>query len=605
MRVPGAKEKKVQLLQGLNESTFPYLVADILYFHLNHNSIKVTDGPGDGRRDIISHLQSGERAITQCKYHKDSDKSTGSRELDELPIALTKFDCRHGLFATSGRISPQGKREYIDQYKGFSLTFLEGDEIVDIVVAHPLLNAIWVRNNLISNLPKIIEIPFILRVGNKNINVPVDIQDFNFPSNAIEIKFLRGVFDKPLFHPYREPFIPTAHDFIAGNNLMCDCAEISGNVWTFEIPTLKKAILRNIRNDLPKTVSPFIVRFGKPRLKNYKGEETITVEDIPAESFVIRNDHPIYREKDYIVFKMDGWSYPSRMSALYHDWAGWLNEEANCILFLQILTENKPGLSMPGDVLLHYEMLWLEDSVFCIQKEESQSVAIEKYSSVKPDAIIQICQGVYLIGWLHPYLTEERPNMFSIEYDFDNDCYKWEKEKICMEFSKRTVQAKALINSYGSKQASSDFALAISIDNNTPFVNIKGKFEYMTADLVHFFDQTISPVDLNGRKLLFVSSYKSKLSPDRIQMKIDTLMKKMSISLSFEYVYTDSGETVYHIALTRPCPTELTTNDFVCKEISKIKEYLDQLEIELAGEEIQRISIRKHWKDEIGLHFQK
>jgi hypothetical protein len=601
MRVPGAKDKKVELLRGVTESTFPYLIADILYFHLNHTEIKVMDGPGDGRRDIYSKLESGLRAITQCKYHEDSTKSAGSRELDELPIALTKFGCREGLFATTGRISPQAKREYTDQFKGFSLSFLEGDEIVDIVAAHPLLNAIWIKNNLISNIPKIIEMPFILRVGNKDINVPIDIDDFDIPTKKIKLEFHRTLFDKPLFYPYREPSIPTSEDFIAENKIICDSANISGDVQIFEIPVLKKVILRKIRHNLPKSDSPFIVRFGKPRLKNYKGEDSILLESVSPESFIIRNNHPISNEDDYIVFSMDDWVYPTRMSALYHDWAGWLNDELNCILYLRIFTENKPGLSFPGTVLMHYEMLWLKNSLFCIQKGESQSVITQMYSSVLPNAIIQIFQGLFLVAWLHPFLTEERPNMFSLGYDFENDCYEWEKDKICSEFNERLHQAKTLIKQYDSKLVSSDFALAVSLDTKTPFVNIKGKFVYETADIVHFFDQLISPTDLNGRNLLYLSSYKSILSPEQAQISIEALRNKLNLDLTLEYTHTENQDTVYLIAITRPCPSEITTNEFVNKELPIIKEYLIQLQNEL--KDFQRISIRKHWEEEVRLLF--
>lgn len=602
MRVPGAKDKKVELLRGVTESTFPYLIADILYFHLNHTEIKVMDGPGDGRRDIYSKLESGLRAITQCKYHEDSTKSSGSRELDELPIALTKFDCRDGLFATTSRISPQAKREYTDQFKGFSLSFLEGDEIVDIVAAHPLLNAIWIKNNLISNLPKIIETPFLLRVGNKDLNVGFDIDDFDIPSKKIKIEFNRTIFDKPLFYPYREPSIITMEDSIAENKIICDSVEISGDVQIFDIPVLKKLILRKIQKSLPKSTSPFIVRFGKPRLKNYKGEESILLDNISPESFVLRNNHPVCTESDYIVFSQEGWRYPPRMSSLYHDWAGWLNEELNCVLYLRILTENKQGLSFSGTFFLHYEMLWLRNSLFCIQKNDNLSEIEQMYSSIPPYRIIEIFQGLFLIAWLHPYLTDDRPSSYSLGYDFENDSYAWEKESICIEYENRISEAKKSINKFGAKIVSSDYALAVSSETDTPFVNIKGKFVYQTADLVHFFKQMISPADLNGRSVLYISAYKSNITPEEMQLQINSLRNNLNLDLTLDYNQTEDKSIVYLIAIERICPPELTTNEFVNKEQSIIKDSLARLESELKG--FQHISIRKHWEDEITLLFQ-
>jgi Restriction endonuclease len=141
--MPGRLQNKLQYLSGLNEKDFPYLIADILKLHLQHTNVKVVDGTGDGKRDIFSISEKKEKTITQCKFHYDFNTTSGTSETDEIVIALNKFGCSKGVFCTSGKLSPQSKREYLDNYPQFDLIWFEGHEIVDIVLENPILRKIW------------------------------------------------------------------------------------------------------------------------------------------------------------------------------------------------------------------------------------------------------------------------------------------------------------------------------------------------------------------------------------------------------------------------------------------------------------------------------
>jgi hypothetical protein len=117
-RIPGTPRQKLALLAKIDQHTLPHLAGDILYFLHNHQNIRVVDGPGDGKRDVHSKKPDSSYHITQCKYHQDTNVTVSSNETDELVLALMKFDCKSGLFITTGRISPQAKREYLDNYPG-------------------------------------------------------------------------------------------------------------------------------------------------------------------------------------------------------------------------------------------------------------------------------------------------------------------------------------------------------------------------------------------------------------------------------------------------------------------------------------------------------
>jgi hypothetical protein len=112
-RTPGTPAEKLVLLRGIDETSLPHLVADILYFCRSHRRVTVVDGPGDGRRDVSSTTPDGTAHLAQCKFHGDVTTAVGARETDELPVALLKFGCKSGLFVTTARLSPQSKRESV------------------------------------------------------------------------------------------------------------------------------------------------------------------------------------------------------------------------------------------------------------------------------------------------------------------------------------------------------------------------------------------------------------------------------------------------------------------------------------------------------------
>lgn len=140
-RLPGNSAEKLSLIRALDARRFPELVADVLEFGKGHTEARVTDGPGDGKRDVVSFTPKGHLCFTQCKYHKGS-RSVGSEETDQIIVALNKMGAKHGVFATTGRISPQAKREYLDNFPDYQLEWYEGQDLVDAVLGNPLLSAI-------------------------------------------------------------------------------------------------------------------------------------------------------------------------------------------------------------------------------------------------------------------------------------------------------------------------------------------------------------------------------------------------------------------------------------------------------------------------------
>ncbi|WP_334664554.1 restriction endonuclease, partial [Klebsiella variicola] len=156
-------DSRYKLSGSLNPSSLPILAADILKWSLGHTKVRILDGPGDGRRDILSITPEGIPHLTQCKHHSDDTKSVSSRETDEIVIALAKFGVKSALFFTNGRISPQGKREYIDNFPGYSLDYIDGDLMLQYVEESPLLSRMWLHGSTLGMITHRLLIPFIIR----------------------------------------------------------------------------------------------------------------------------------------------------------------------------------------------------------------------------------------------------------------------------------------------------------------------------------------------------------------------------------------------------------------------------------------------------------
>ena len=86
MSVIGSNDKNREFLKKLDPKKLASLVADILSIK-GHTNIRIVDGTGDGCRDIYSITKEGKQHVTQCKYHKDVETKSDSREIGELPLA--------------------------------------------------------------------------------------------------------------------------------------------------------------------------------------------------------------------------------------------------------------------------------------------------------------------------------------------------------------------------------------------------------------------------------------------------------------------------------------------------------------------------------------
>lgn len=109
---------------------FPEFVRDILKSQ-GHTDVRITDGVGDEKQDLLSTTPTGERQLTQCKHTIHPERHYSGDELDLLFAACNRKDCTRGLFATNGDLTPQAKR-YITDREYARLATRHGAAAIDL-----------------------------------------------------------------------------------------------------------------------------------------------------------------------------------------------------------------------------------------------------------------------------------------------------------------------------------------------------------------------------------------------------------------------------------------------------------------------------------------
>lgn len=410
-RAAGTMKDKKNLLSALTPSTFPYLVADILSYVLGHKNVKVMDGPGDGRRDIHSVFLNGEPGITQCKHHSN-ETAVSSRETDEIVISLTKFGHKNGIFATTGSVSPQAKREYLDNFKGFNLELWDADDIVNFVLTNHVLRAYWLNSEKITDASNQLIFPFTVRDPSTDTPVVEEIVEALQKSGNFEFQKYRG--DQTLFHPYRVPAETSIHED-GGLHLTCWTARTNAGV--YQVDKLRNKLL----DDLCHSLSPFQhlrIRFGFPCVSSGDDDLGLTkITKFTPDTYVLMSGKMI-PEKEYVLPRDARWCFPDNLSALEAPWAGWLNRSTESVLLINI-EEPRQSKPTPYELAKHK---WDQQNLMLSLYLGGEHTGIESFiRSLDPtsqaDEAIEYGYGGAILFWKHPNIKREEERGFGYRID--------------------------------------------------------------------------------------------------------------------------------------------------------------------------------------------
>ncbi len=266
----GKDEPRVLLSEQIDWRSLMRLTQDILYIR-NHTGIRITNGPGDGKRDLHSLSALGESHLAQCKFHQDSDKTCSSDELGELPLAMIKLGYTNGLFVTNARISPQGKREYLDNYRNLNLEFFDGDTLVLEIMRSPLLKSLWFDGKSIVDIHHQITVPLLIRRHSDDIPINLDRENALdsaleylsniWPDKDFQVKSLRTTRDS--FFPYRPSSLPTMHEGMS-SFITATAVIVRGDIALIELDKIAESIAQAFLSALADWLDSFSIVLGAP-----------------------------------------------------------------------------------------------------------------------------------------------------------------------------------------------------------------------------------------------------------------------------------------------------------------------------------------------------
>lgn len=616
--MPGSRDKKLQLLSGINEARFPDLVSDILYFCRGYRDLKIVDGPGDGRRDIRGHAPAGDRALIQCKFHRDWSKAVASRETDEIVIALAKFGVRHGVFATTGRVSPQAIREYEHNYPAYELSFLDGDDIVDAVFGHPVIRAVWTQGEQIDlNVLRVI-VPVIVRGTSTDRPIPpLDVFD-GVRLDAAHLRIRRHVFEEADFAPYRAPsaFSPlmgeASRATVAGFGI-----ELEVCLPLHELPTVAQKMVEEVLDASYRINDCVQVRFGRVRIGTTGGDDSgipVTAIEIDPNTYVLSGAEvePI-AERDWVVPQWtNDWRFPDRHGSLEAEWVGWFNPELECVLIPHLVEPLDIRYDGSALIVRNMDSLVLRESLFYACSEGDAELLLGSLSDeAQPD---WSCRGVSVdrvLGWFHPawdggfgFLSDDG------EYGFrlpgPSELSEVQRSKL-NEFEMLKLRLQESTERCGLRRVDWQDAVALSRLSGKPILSSGETIEHRSASLVHYFERIPSPLRLSDRRHVFVQVWK-------VPVDLEEFVRWQSSAKLGEMISPDlwvnpkyghvSRCLMPMFSLRFAVPYRVPVSQALQAQVADVARLFSMLRVRILGEWPESVCVTEaFWRDEIGLMF--
>ncbi len=514
-RIPGDKKEKQKILTKLDCKTLADITGDILYFNYNHNNVKIMDGPGDGKRDIYSEDEYGIPCITQCKYHEDLTKTVSSDETDQLILALEKFKTKKGYFSTTSFISPQAKREYKDNYPGYSLDFFEGSNIVDEVYSSPILKKIWVDDIHFTKLDFSLNIAFvIIDLNNSKIINDIFVEDESIKFNFIKQAYFNSiVFDKKFDNILSNEFI---HCYVSTIN----------NCNIHDTDSLINKILRDIISTKHNN-NAFSVVFSSPYITNHDNENKyFLLEDIKPIIFNIDAKTNIIDHFDFIVPKSTiDWAFPENLSVAQAPWACWYNENIDSMM--QLFIEKELPLHY-----LSYETpffdslkLYLNKSLFVSGSIRNMKRFIKKMKINNPDWECNYGYKSKLYAWMHPMIEILQNRKYSMQQNKSN--LEWNiipNEKVDLnKYKEFKENVESFLYKYHLEQIDLEKANFISKAEKKDLIIDKIIYQFGSAELFHDFNKLPLPLDQGTRFTNIIKMWKVEGDIKKIRKRLETI----------------------------------------------------------------------------------
>jgi hypothetical protein len=415
MSVLGPESAK-QFLRKLDEKKLLDLCADILAIE-GHTEIKITDGTGDGQRDIHSMTPNNEKHLAQSKYHGNISRAVSAPEIGEVISGMLRFGYKRGLFITTARITPQAKRDLLESYPGFEVDFLEGKDIVKKVFSNLILKAIWYDGTSLDKVPYTLVVPVVARDLESDKPLPIlshrqnSIQGsiLNVGRTQVQSLLRRSTVNTSVFGQYRSPRVRTVSE-LGSSQISLTEVILSGIIYLEDIAdvlqTVGNEIVDRIKRIYP-TKQHFAIMVGYPCLTPLGGEASgarIQLDKYEAITLVYHGKI-IENELDWILPTQEaGWYLPDRASASQAEWIRWYNPRIDVCLDIKVASPPSDATKWMIDEQKEFFTKWWKESLFVLLPTHLQS-SWEDTNLPQPSQWYQWNIEKSLAMWIHPYLS--------------------------------------------------------------------------------------------------------------------------------------------------------------------------------------------------------
>lgn len=505
-------------LHRLDERLILDVCTDILAIE-GHKNIRIMDGPGDGQRDIHSIDSNGNKCLTQSKYHADLSSSVPAKELGEVVLGMVRLGYKYGLFVTSTKISPQAKRDCLNDYPGYFVDFWDGREIVKKVFDNLVLKAIWYDGHSLDKVAYTITVPFIVRdleTDKPLQGLPEHTQSFIgnricVGRSEIQINYQRNRSSNSVFGSYRSPKRKTPGE-LGSSRLGVTDAILSGVIHLEDMDSIFEAVDGEALSQT-SAANPdkkhFALVFGTPSLTPLGGESSgarIELDDYPSRTIVVHND---FRGDEFVWVNPSEnsaeWILPEAPRVSQASWIRWYNSENDMCLDIYVLCPPSDADRWEFIEQRDYFVKWWGNSLFMLVPQNVVG-NWEAYEIRAPTRCIKWDDSLFLCSWLHPVFNSPiaqlsiEPEYEDIEAEFsEQDLAEVEKD-----FENIRNKLKVLGGSTIEPQKARHMSAILEEDPYPDFENVI----YQGKHLGYYPDKTPTPILPDTRYFQFTVCWK-------------------------------------------------------------------------------------------------
>ena len=566
---------------NLDPQALVRLCRDVLFVRC-HSNIRCTDGPGDGGRDIHSLNKEGQRHLAQSKFHANPAFACSSNDLSELPMAMIKLGYTEGLFVTNARISPQGKREFLDNYPKLKLEFLDGDSLAEEVLANTMLKALWFDGANISRVNVSTVIPLLARRHEEDLPIRLEEVDCKaaieflskrYPAHTFRLQSATTTTEP--FKNYRAPEPLTVEEGIMGLLHISEVV-VEGEIALSEVSKLPPDICKAFLLVLGDAYSGLTVKTGQPFVIPLRGEQggARILMSVDGDSWV-KTSAACGEESDWFFPGRDsGWSKQTDARMTQAEWIRLYNGSLDCAMAYEI--ECRSSQQSKGMSLAHREIVergW-SNSVFCLMQRWG-----EKWPHAdipEPDEKGEWpWNGQILCGWLHWTLLGGpiplRGGASEMKF-FPTPAEEEDRQRLDnIRTSLRQLTGIQLLEPSKARHM-------VATIGNDPFQETD-RTTYLTCELAEHLDQVPSPIRLEVRKFKMTMAWRSDLSTELLTELAKAAAKETELHYKGEIkVEHLDGFLVMTAEIIHPKVSELPTVAILADFRTAIKNFLDCME---------------------------